>query len=442
MPLPQIPLKDILEVKQLLRYEVREKAEEGFQLNPEYFEKLIEEAGSIEELTGIYGELNSLNPRNSFGYSEPSDLPGIEKERPSRIEGVEVKPDEKVRLKILGGWAGRCIGCMLGKPVEGWTRDQIRIALTRIGEYPLRKPYIPFEAFAEASEKRRVYVKTLTRGNIKRAERDDDLDYTILNLTVYEKYGSNFTSEDIAEQWLSLLPYRLTYTAERAAYRNLVLGLKPPETAVHLNPYREWIGAQIRADLWGYVSPGNPEQALEYAFRDARISHVKNGIYGELYAAALVSLAFVQTEPETLVEEAVKAVPAKSRLAEALKFTLNLYRKGLEWTEAVEEILSRYGRYHPVHTINNAAILTAALLWGESDFTKTLTYTLLSGLDTDCNCATVGSILGVILTVEAIPKEWITPLNDKVATGLSGLRELRISELADRTFKLVEKRGV
>ncbi len=32
----------------------------------------------------------------------------------------------------------------------------------------------------------------------------------------------------------------------------------PPETALIRNPYREWIGAQIRADLWGWVSPAQP----------------------------------------------------------------------------------------------------------------------------------------------------------------------------------------
>ncbi|RLE97769.1 MAG: ADP-ribosylglycohydrolase family protein, partial [Thermoprotei archaeon] len=225
----------------------------------------------------------------------------------------------------------------------------------------------------------------------------------------------------------------LTYTAERAAYRNLVIGLKPPETATFLNPYREWIGAQIRADLWGYVSPGDPERAAEYAYRDPRLSHTKNGIYGEIFVAALIALAYVHEEPLKLVEEAARAVPERSRLAEAIRHVVALYRKGLEWEEAVEEILARYGRYHPVHTVNNAAIVVAALLWGEGDFARTITYAVLAGLDTDCNGATAGSVVGLMLGASRLPREWVRPLNDTLATGLSGLGEVRISKLAERT---------
>jgi hypothetical protein len=79
--------------------------------------------------------------------------------------------------------------------------------------------------------------------------RDDDTDYTILGLHVLESYGFDFGPMDVAEQWMSHMPFLMTYTAERAAYRNLIHGMRPPETATHRNPYREWIGAQIRADM-------------------------------------------------------------------------------------------------------------------------------------------------------------------------------------------------
>lgn len=49
--------------------------------------------------------------------------------------------------------------------------------------------------------------------------------------------------------------------AERAAYRSLVEGRVPPETATYRNPCREWIGAQIRADAWGNADPGHLKRA-------------------------------------------------------------------------------------------------------------------------------------------------------------------------------------
>ena len=53
----------------------------------------------------------------------------------------------------------------------------------------------------------------------------------------------------------------------------------------------------------------------------------------------------------------------------------------------------RYGHYSFVHTVNNAALVTAALLWGEGDFTRTIGLAVQGGWDTDCTGATAGSAL-------------------------------------------------
>ncbi len=206
-------------------------------------------------------------------------------------------------------------------------------------------------------------MSKLVRGGIRRVERDDDLDYTILNLLLYEEKGDFFTTLDVGKKWLVSLPYGLTYTAERAVYRNLVLGLEPPETANYLNPFREWIGAQIRADLWGNVSPGDPEKASLLAYKDASQSHTKNGIYGEMFFAAAIVAAFSLDSPEEVILEALKAIPRRSRFAEVVKRVLSLYRAGVSWEEAVFRILEEYS-YHPIHTLNNAALVVVAFLMG------------------------------------------------------------------------------
>ena len=417
-------------LKNLLFFEIKEKYEEGYQVNIAEYKDRVTRAKTYDELLRIYNELNNLELRSDFKFVEPTDWERIIEER-EKFTKIKV---EKIEDKILGGWLGRCSGCMLGKPVEGWSREKIYEKLKSIGEYPLKKPYFPIEIFDDKES-----VKPLTRGNIIRAERDDDLDYTLLNLLVFERSGDSFSSEDIGNAWLSRLPYSLTYTAEREAYRNLVIGLKPPTTAFFLNPFREWIGATIRADLWGYVAPGDPERAIEYAYKDAIVSHTKNGVYGEMYVSALVSLAFVYNDTLMLVKEALKAVPKRSRLAESISYVVSLYEKGTEWEKAITSIMEKYGVYHSVHVINNECIVTAALLWGERDFTKTLYYAVLAGLDTDCNGATCGSIIGTMLGIKEIPWKWIRPLNDRLATALSGINEQKISLLAKRTILLAKR---
>ena len=58
------------------------------------------------------------------------------------------------------------------------------------------------------------------------------------------------------------------------------------------------------------------------------------------------------------------------------------------------------------------------------------------GLDTDCNGATVGSIIGMRNGVSGIPEEWYRPLNDKLSTSIFGVGIVKISEMGEKTLKV------
>ena len=145
-----------------------------------------------------------------------------------------------------------------------------------------------------------------------------------------EKKGADFRWDDIANCWNSHLPYNAICTAETQAILNYNMlhprcsGYAPsiatPEfTRRHNNPCRQWIGAQIRADFWGWCCAGNPERAAEFAWRDASWTHVANGIYGEMFIAALQAAAFVESDPERLIEIGLSEIPARCRLAAAVR---------------------------------------------------------------------------------------------------------------------------
>jgi len=72
----------------------------------------------------IYRELSQLLLKAGYPYYEPRGLEGILRERPSGFR--ELETPENLEDKVMGGWFGRICGCMLGKPVEEWTRDKIK----------------------------------------------------------------------------------------------------------------------------------------------------------------------------------------------------------------------------------------------------------------------------------------------------------------------------
>jgi ADP-ribosylglycohydrolase len=215
----------------------------------------------------------------------------------------------------------------------------------------------------------------------------------------------------------------------------------PPDSATCLNPHREWIGAQIRADGWAYACPGWPEQAAALAWRDAAVSHVKNGIYGEMFFAALIAACLGTDDLHAALAAARREIPDRSRLAEAIDDTVAWCAEDKGWEQTWERMNEKYGHYHPVHTINNAVICLLAALHAPDDFERAVSISVMSGLDTDCNGATVGSFMGALLGPEAIPAKLTEPLHDTLHTSLSGLNVVSISDMATRSLATAKAMG-
>ena len=86
------------------------------------------------------------------------------------------------------------------------------------------------------------------------------------------------------------------------------------------------------------------------------------------------------------------------------------------------------------HMISNAMIVTAALLYGEGDFGKSICTAVGMAFDTDCNGATVGSVLGMRRGIDCIDEYWKRPLNGKIHTSITGVGTVNIEELVDKTI--------
>jgi len=379
--------------------------------------------------------------------NEPSDLAGIHAARPRPVTLTPWRANRAEFLRRLhGGWLGRICGCMLGKPIEGWYRENIQIMGEETGNWPLNNYFrTPTPAEEKRIDKRQTKSKlrfgtwpACMRGHINGMVEDDDTNYTTIGFAIVKKHGADFTPQDVASFWCTNVPIFHTCTAERVAYRNFVQCIVPPASASHRNPYREWIGAQIRADYFGYANPGNPQRAAEWAWRDASISHIKNGIYGEMWVAAMLAAAYVETDWVKIIRAGLAQIPAQSRLTADIEKILATK----SYDEAVELVHKQWDEKTGqgwCHTNSNAQIVTIGLLYGEDDFEKTITRAIMPAFDTDCNGATAGSLWGVKNGVDALPKKWTQPMHDIVRTGVDGYHEVKISKLAEEMVDVALK---
>ncbi len=340
---------------------------------------------------------------------------------------------ENPESRIRRAWQGRISGCQLGKPLEFLSiqsgHDALQQYLADTGSLPLRD-YVPW--------RQHVHVRReWCRESMQRSEPDDDINYTFLALLLLEEHGLDLTTTDVARSWLNRLPAGSTFTAERAAYRTLLHRgnewfANGAEAGFDLrdcsdNPCNDWIGAQIRTDLYGWVCPGNPDLAAVLAERDAALSHRDAGVHGAIFIAAL-GAALATGSAEEALATALEYVPEDSSTHNAIQFGLEL--AGNENGGA--KIRKHYQELSPVHALNNLAIVIWALYSHLDDFSAAIGDAVSAGLDTDCNGATVGGLWG--LQGGEIPDHWTRPWQGRVGLGLAGYDEISLDELVHRTM--------
>ena len=394
-----------------------------------------------EKIANILFDIIQNSPQlPCYKYNEPSDLISIRELR-SKFEHFVPKKLDRNRLKdkISGAWVGRICGCLLGKPVECIKTNELHQLLKESNNFPMYR-YINSTDITEKMHetfsfrlKDKCYADTISFAPL-----DDDTNYTVLANVLIKEYGRDFTPCDVSRIWLEYQSKNAYCTAERVAFRNLTNGFLPPDSAVYKNPYREWIGAQIRGDYFGYINPGNLELAAEMAWRDASISHVKNGIYGEMFVSAMIASAVICDNIEEVILNGLSQIPVTSRLFEAVSNIVKRFKTGYSEKACFQEIHKIYNENEShdwCHTISNSMIVTAALLYGNDDFGKSICMAVQTGFDTDCNGATIGSVLGIKNGFKSIPNEWVKPLNNELDTSIFGVGKIKISDIVESTMQ-------
>lgn len=304
--------------------------------------------------------------------------------------------------KVRGCWLGKNIGGTLGAPFES---------------------------------KRGVFDVTYYTHDIKKGVLpNDDLDLQLVWLAAAERYGTEVDAKILASYWQTFITAH--WSEYGASKNNMKMGLMPPLSGWHHNAFRDSNGAWIRTEIWACLMPGNPGQAVKYAYEDAITDHSYEGVYSAAFCAAIESAAFVEKDIFKLIDIGLSYIPADCGTAKGIQTVLECYKRGDDYLACRKAILNAvpgsFGSFigyedRPVEedvpngpdgydAPSNVAIAVLGLVYGEGDFDKTICLAVNCGEDTDCTAGTAGAIYGIMYGDGFFDKKWTDPIGDEIKT--------------------------
>lgn len=334
--------------------------------------------------------------------------------------------------KLYAGWISKAVGVRLGAPVEGWSFAEIRKVYGEIDGYV--ESYRNFAA-------------------------DDDTNVPVFLIRALDRLSApeELTSQDIAHELMNASPYEHGFfwwggygiSTEHTAYLNLMNGIAAPASGSILqngSTVAEQIGGQIFIDVWGLVCPGAPEKAAVLAEKAARVTHDGNAVYGGIFIACCISIAYEENDVEEILKKALRFIPADCEYARVVRAVMQYHQENPDhWEQCFRYVLENWGydRYPGnCHIIPNAAVIILALLYGKGDYDRTLNIGTMCGWDTDCNVGNIAAIMGVRGGTAAISYEkWLSPIQDlMICSGTLGSLNMQDNaQITDLLLRQVEK---
>lgn len=281
--------------------------------------------------------------------------------------------------RIQGCWHGKAIGGTLGGPHEG-----------KAGPLNLQ------------------FYTPLPTGILP----NDDLDLQLVWLHHLKETGScGLSPRLLMEAWQKHVDF--PFDEYGICLRNAAYGLHYLQSGAFDNWFAEGMGAAIRSEVWACLAPGQPERAAGFAWCDAVCDHAGDGIWAEVFLAALQSSAFVESNTQYLLDSALDLLPASSKVKQAITNTRIWWEDSQDWLLVRKRILEAYDHDNFTDVTANLAFIVLAWLAGEGDFGASICIATNCGRDTDCTAATLGALLG-ILSPDTVPEKWKLPIGEEI----------------------------
>ena len=304
--------------------------------------------------------------------------------------------------KVYGCWIGKCVSGTIGAPYEGY-KGIMSIKYDPI----LIKDMLP----------------------------NDDLDLQILWLEVLEKKGTAFTSEDLADIFAEKCPYS---PGEYAIFKkNYALGIMPPLSGKYNNNYYlQGMGCPIRSEIWACIAPGDPRLAADCSTKDGIMDHWGESVFAERHMAALEAMAFTwESDMKSLILDSLAYIPSDCKYQKLVRDTVAWCDEYKDWRMVFGMIMRYYGHSDCTNMFQNMGITIMSLLLGNNDMLDTTIMALNCGFDTDCTCATVGSIIGILAGGKALMDQYKFEEQSYKLSVNTTRRSDKVYDLAEDTAK-------
>ncbi len=351
-------------------------------------------------------------------------LAGLVSCTPSGFESI---PLAELHDRIQGGWAGQMIGVSYGLPTE----------------FRYVSGIIPEED-----------VPRWTPDQVKEALDNDDLYVDMTFAAVLDDKGLDATTNDFGAMFRES-GYRLWH-ANLAARRALRRGVPATLTGTpKYNAHANDIDFQIESDFIGLMTPGLPQAANDICQRAGRVMNSGDGIYGGMFVSGMYSAAFFERDPEAVVRAGLANIPADSPYAQVISDVLAWRAENPDdWTKVWDNLDQKWNKREacPAGAIDpfnidaklNGAYIALGLLYGGRDFASTMRIAMRAGQDSDCNPASAGGILGVMVGYDGIPDQWksgIPPLADDKFSYTDFTFTTIVESTQARAVRMVERNG-
>jgi len=291
-------------------------------------------------------------------------------------------------------------------------------------------------------------VEEYTPGLPEGARTDDDTDLEWVYIVAMQRHNKvMLPAHLIVRLWKERINKRI-WCSNQYARQLMDIGFEPPLTgSIVFNPWAEFnISGQFICESFGLLAPGMPQTAARIGLNYTRVTIDGEPAQTTQLFTSMIATAFMTDDTDKILDAGLEAIDPNCTIRQIVNDVLRWHRLyPNDWRTTRRLVKEKYSQHNGAmrdrngYELNTASTI-AALLYGESDFVKTLMTAFNFGWDADNNAATAGTIVGVVKGYRWMMKQGWSIVDRYHNTTRDDMpMDETITSFADRLIDLAER---